>query len=77
MTAIDEMKQAFSESFMQPQCFIGSDIEYELMDSGMDVEIDKYYCRLSADGFLDCTDWHGPFDSAEDCAEFLLDTYCD
>ena len=77
MTVIDEMKQAFAESFMKPQCFVGSDIEYELMESGMDVETDKYYTRLSADGYLDCTDWHGPFDSVEYCAEFLLDTYCD
>ena len=71
------MKTAFADSFMQPECYVGSDIEYELMQSGMDVESDKFYCRLSANGFLDCTDWHGPFDSIEECAVHLVETYAD
>ena len=75
--AIAEMKAAFRDSFMQPECFMGADIEYDLMQSGMDVEGDKYYCRLSASGFLDCTDWHGPFDSVNDCAAYLVETYAE
>lgn len=73
--AIETMRETFRDSFMQPECFIGADIEFELMQSDMDIESDKYYCRLSASGFLDCTDWHGPFDSAEESALFLVETY--
>lgn len=72
---IETMRETFKDSFMQPQCFVGSDIEYELMQAGVDVESDKYYCRLSASGFLDCTDWRGPFDTVADCAEHLVETY--
>ena len=75
--AIEQMKEAFRDSFMRPQCYAGKDIEMDLMQSDMDVESDKVYCRLSADGFLDCTDWHGPFDTVEDAAFFLIETYAE
>jgi hypothetical protein len=74
-TAIKLMKETFSQSWMQPQCFKGQDIEEELMHSGLDVETDSFYGRLSADGYLDCTDWCGPFDSVEKTAEYLIETY--
>lgn len=35
-----------------------------------------YGCRLSADGYTDCTEWE-TFDSVEDCVEFLIETYGD
>ena len=35
------------------------------------------YARLSADGYLDCTDWGGPFGSATTAARYLLDMYGD
>lgn len=73
--AIEEMREEFRDSFMQPQCYIGADVEDALMQSDMDCESEKYYCRLSASGFLDCTDWHGPFDTIEDSAIFLVETY--
>ena len=75
--AIENMRETFCDSFMQPECFMGADIEWELMQSGMDVESDKYYCRLSASGYLDCTEWHGPCDSMDECATLLMDTYGD
>ena len=75
--AIETMRETFRDSFMQPECYIGESIECELMESGMDAEADKFYCRLSASGFLDCTDWHGPFDSVEESALFLVETYGD
>jgi len=65
----------FSTQFMQPQYAMGCDIERELLDADIECSLGAYYCRLSADGFLDCTDWHGPFDSVEDCANFLLDAF--
>lgn len=73
--AIEIMRETFRDSFMQPECYVGADIEYQLMESGLDVESDKYYCRLSARGYLDCTDWSGPFDSIAESAQFLIDTY--
>ena len=72
MTKIEQMQEHFSNKFMNPECYIGADIELEIMEAGLDCESDKYYCRLSASGFLDCTEWFGPFDSVEDCAEFLM-----
>lgn len=26
----------------------------------------KYWCRLSAPGYMDCTDWSGPFNTLEE-----------
>ena len=73
--AIETMRETFRDSFMQPECFMGADIELELMQSDIDCEFDKYYCRLSASGFLDYTEWHGPFDSVSECALHLVETY--
>ena len=35
------------------------------------------YGRLSADGYMDCTDWHGPFETEEEAVADLLSCYCD
>lgn len=34
-----------------------------------------WWCRLSAPGYLDCTDWTGPFASEEEARAHLRDTY--
>ena len=34
-----------------------------------------YYARLSAPGYLDCTEWAGPFGSEYKAAEYLVETY--
>ena len=34
-----------------------------------------WYGRLSAAGYLDCTDWYGPFKSARDALREVRDTY--
>ena len=36
-----------------------------------------WYARLSAPGYLDCTDWIGPFDSEDEAFEALYETYGD
>lgn len=77
MTVLNQLQRAFANSFMQPKAYRGQEIESEILESGLDLEHDKFYCRLSADGYLDCTDWHGPFDNIDDCAQFLIDTYAD
>lgn len=33
-----------------------------------------YICRLSASGYMDCTDWSA-FDTEEEAAQYLIDTY--
>lgn len=34
-----------------------------------------WFARLSADGYLDCTDWGGPFYSEEGARGYIVDTY--
>lgn len=70
-----ELKAAFADSWMKPRCYLGRDIEGELMLADMDVEEDAYYVCLSADGYLDSTDWHGPFPTMAHGARYLIDTY--
>lgn len=38
-------------------------------------EITGYAGRLSAPGYLDCTEWMGPFDSAAEARRAVIDTY--
>jgi hypothetical protein len=77
MDAIRKMREAFAGQFMQPACYRGADIEEAIIESGMDYEENGIYCRLSADGYMDCTDWHGPFATIEQAAECLIETYAD
>ena len=38
----------------------------------------KWFCRLSAPGYLDCTDWDGPFDTLAEARQALADQWnCD
>lgn len=69
------MHETFKDSFMKPQAFFGADIESEVLEAGLDLEFDGIYCRLSAPGYLDRTDWHGPFESLSEAADHLLDMY--
>jgi len=75
MSNLKKADDYFSTQFMQPQYAMGCDIESELLDADMECSLGAYYCRLSADGFLDCTEWLGPFYNVEDCAEALMDTF--
>jgi hypothetical protein len=77
MTALEEIKTAFAGQFMQPRCYLGKDIQFEIMEAGLDMDDEGYYCRLSADGYLDCTDLSGPYQSLEAAAQALLDMYGD
>ncbi len=36
-----------------------------------------WYARLSASGYMDCTDWNGPFKTREEAEAFLVETYDD
>ena len=76
-TAVQRLNAAFATSFMKPQCHRGADIQEAIMDAGLDLEDDAFYCRLSANGYLDCTDWSGPHATIEEAAQALLDLYED
>jgi len=75
VNVIETMRATFAGHFMQPECYRGSDIEEAILEAGLDCEADGIYCRLSASGYLDCTDWHGPFETVADAARYLIDTY--
>lgn len=34
-----------------------------------------WYARLSAPGYMDCTDWGGPFETEQEALEYLTETY--
>jgi hypothetical protein len=36
-----------------------------------------YFSRLSASGYLDCTDWNGPYDTLYECVWDLFNNYFD
>lgn len=72
---VEVLRETFKDSFMQPKAYLGADIQDQVLNSGLDLEDDKYYCRLSADGFMDQTELSGPFESIQDCAWHLIEMY--
>lgn len=50
------------------------DADY-LEKMGEDADLPGFYCRLSASGYLDCTEWSGPFDTMEEAMADLITTY--
>lgn len=62
-----------SQHFLQPdvQWFNQEDL------AGTELEKPGWYHRLSAPGYLDCTDWTGPFDCEEEANSDLCDMYGD
>lgn len=49
---------------------------FDPCDDASRIEDEKecWACRLSAPGYLDCTDWVA-FDTEGECVEYLVDTY--
>jgi len=35
----------------------------------------KWFARMSAPGYLDSTEWGGPFDTIEEARKYIKDTY--
>jgi hypothetical protein len=75
--APEDVSAAFDElenGFMRPDVeFIAGPVE------GCDIPETSgaWYGRLSAPGYLDCTEWSGPFDSDLEAWAYLLSTYAD
>ena len=45
-----------------------------IKDAGrIEEEREAWICRLSASGYMDCTDWMGPFDTEVEAVEALVD----
>ena len=77
MTLSQDCKQwleAQAAEFLQPE------VDYLSAGSIADEECLEntepgWYARLSAPGYLDCTDWVGPYDTEEEALEALFDVY--
>lgn len=35
----------------------------------------KFFCRLTAPGYMDCTDWSGPYDTLAEAREAIENMY--
>jgi len=74
-----EIENAIAElndGFMQPDVeFFDDDPETE----GKDEEFPQpgFYHRLSAPGYLDCTEWSGPFTTEENAVADMIGTYAE
>lgn len=66
--AVAELNAGFMTPDVQEFCF--PDEDCEITEAGI-------YYRLSASGYLDCTDWHGPFETEEQAVADMISTYCD
>ena len=79
MLDFHEMKQAFRGDFMQPEIVQGRHIGEDVIVDHHAMEYDAagWYARLSASGFLDCTDWVGPFADPDDAMRHLYETYAE
>jgi hypothetical protein len=56
---------------------VPSDVE-SLLDDDVtitDRHEDKWFSRLSAPGYLDCTDWEGPYDTKKEALKGLYEIY--
>ena len=65
-----------SKEFLKPQvCAFTEEEAREALD---DPEaLSGFYARLSADGYLDCTEWQGPYLTVGKALKGLYDTYGD
>jgi hypothetical protein len=65
--------------FMVPEIVKGSDLlslNLTARDLGIDdLAEDKYYARLSAPGYLDATDWSGPYATHEEANEGICEEH--
>ena len=72
-----------NEEFMQPDVQpFSQDEALELMaeldaDADPSEDLAGYYFRLSAPGYLDCTDWSGPYQTEEEAVAELLSQYAE
>lgn len=76
--SVEDVETSLAElnaGFMNPD--VQEFLEGELETDDGEPNAAGVYCRLSAPGYLDCTEWSGPFDTEEDAVADLLRTYGD
>jgi hypothetical protein len=52
----------------------------EYCEYGVPVEVESifgYFCRLSAPGYMDCTQWNGEFETEKEAADYLEVLFAD
>lgn len=90
---LNALLDAFSDDFMPLEFWHGECVivpnygdgdtpipadEYDPHLHGADLDRELgYWYRFSAAGYLDRTDWHGPFDSQQEMADDILANYVD
>lgn len=60
--------------FIASECYTEEDknnIEYEFIEE----HIGKFFARLSAPGYLDCTEWSGPFDTIQEAYRHIEELF--
>ena len=64
-------------AFMQPQayCFTADEIEEIANEQELEDADPGWYSRLSAAGYLDCTDWSGPFETEGEALDYICDLH--
>lgn len=70
-TDVQWFSDADAREYCQPEYGI-SDYEEPSTD-----DQSGYYARLSAPGYLDCTEWSGPFSTEDEAYESLVEMYGD
>jgi hypothetical protein len=74
----DEVESAIAELndvFMVPDVEFFCGPEDESIDS--EISAPGYYHRLSTPGYLDCTNWSGPFDTENEAVADMLSVYAE
>jgi len=51
------------------------DREVHCLEDGPEADLSGWYSRLSANGYLDCTEWSGPFKTGEEALKYVMDLY--
>lgn len=76
---VSQAWEALNDGFMVPDIerLSAAEVREYLELEAEDEAEPGWYARLSAPGYLDCTEWTGPFDSFDDAAQYLIETFSD
>jgi hypothetical protein len=44
-------------------------------EDGLEPDVSGWYSRLSAPGYLDCTDWTGPFKTGQEAFDYIKELF--
>lgn len=59
-------------------CSVPADVENILTGDGWETFeriTGKWWCRLSAPGYMDCTDWSGPYETVEEARAAIVEMF--